>query len=83
MNNKKRAAVVRSVVIISILVLSVLSGLFFQFLQSFSRKAIGQHLASQFRIHGLNRDIDRCQMELDDTIDIFITHIGQSDVVTL
>ncbi len=32
MNNKQRAAVVRSVVIISILVLSVLSGLFFQFL---------------------------------------------------
>lgn len=32
MNNKKRAALVRSAVIISILVLSVLSGLFFQFL---------------------------------------------------
>ena len=42
-----------------------------------------EHFAAQLRVHRLDRDIDRSQMETDDTLDILVLHICQGDVVSL
>lgn len=42
-----------------------------------------EHLAPQFRIRCLHRNIDRCQFELDDPLNILILHVGQRHIITL
>ena len=40
-------------------------------------------IRDRLRVHRLDRDIDRSQMETDDTLDILVLHICQGDVVSL
>ena len=52
-------------------------------LKRLARETVMQHTAAQFRIHSLERDIDRLQTIPDHTVDIFVAHIGQSHIIPL
>ena len=53
------------------------------FFQRLSRKPVVQHLAAKFGIFRLERNIDRLQTVLYNTLHIMITHIGQRNIIAL
>ena len=52
-------------------------------LQGLSCKAVMQHFAPEFRIHCLERNVDRFQMIADHTLNILLTHVGKRHIISL
>ena len=51
--------------------------------QLFPGETVVQHLAAKLRIGGLNGNIDRCKLHLNDTVHVLLFHIRQSDIISL
>ena len=51
--------------------------------QLFSGETIVEHLAAQFRVRCLHRNIDRRKLHLDNTVHIFLLHIRQGNIIAL
>ena len=52
-------------------------------IQSLSCKTVMQHFTPEFRIHCLERNVDRFQMIADHTLNILLTHIGKRNIISL
>ena len=42
-----------------------------------------QHLTAELRIGCLYRDIDRCELHMDDAVNICLLHICHGDIISL